>query len=417
MCVYSAKKRAAIATKDLPLPPARETRQDKEKADKKREAGRLAVQRHRANQHPDKKTCVREQRKKYCYRKNAERKELLRARREKSVQVEQTFRDNGCPYPTKDSYLRAVRRVKEKFRAKGVQLAHLLKGVIKTTDRQTQQHLKQLLVHCTTPHKHTSASSSPSKTLRAHIMSITKKRDKDALKHKRNLAQAFCTTPDSQRTGLSNQYLKQAARNMVLYLASGSKQKKAVGDYLDSRAAVIPCKSLKSKKQLLKPVSQLYKEYRSKNTASAVSFRSFHRLKLKHVQLVKKLKFRQCLSKICQNPKAKVMRLNFCLENKCERVKVLLDESVCAHEGEFPELFCFDRECPHCGVERVRVRLESELRGRMDKQIKWPEWELVKVGKSTRMEKVDRSGSVLECVTELLKELGPLYRHIPHTQF
>ena len=62
-----------------------------------------------------------------------------------------------------------------------------------------------------------------------------------------------------------------------------------MGDYFDSRAAAIPCKSLKSKKQLLQPVSQLYKEYRSKNTASAVSLRSFHRLKPKRVQLVKKL--------------------------------------------------------------------------------------------------------------------------------
>ena len=238
------------------MPPARETRQDKEKADEKREAGRLAVQRHRANQHPDQKTCVREQRKEYYSRKKAEREELLRARREKAVQVEQTFQGNGCPYPTKDSYSRAVRRVKEKFRAKGVQLAHLLKGVIKTTDRQTQQHLKQLHVHCTTPHKHTSASSSPSKTLHAHITSITKKRDKDTLKHKKNLAQACRTTPDGQRTGLSNRYLKQAARNTALYSCWGSKQKKAVGDYLDSHAATIPCKSLKSKKQLLQPVSQ-----------------------------------------------------------------------------------------------------------------------------------------------------------------
>ena len=45
MCVYSAKKRAAVAAKDLPTPPARETKQDKEKVDKKREAVRLAVQR------------------------------------------------------------------------------------------------------------------------------------------------------------------------------------------------------------------------------------------------------------------------------------------------------------------------------------------------------------------------------------
>ena len=39
------------------------------------------------------------------------------------------------------------------------------------------------------------------------------------------------------------------------------------------------------------------------------------------------------------------------------------------------------------------------------------------MGKSTRMEKVGKSGSVLECVTELLKELGPLYRHIFNSEW
>ena len=48
-------------------------------------------------------------------------------------------------------------------------------------------------------------------------------------------------------------------------------------------------------------------------------------------------------------------RLNFCLENKGEGVKVLSDEGECVYEGKFPELVCIDRECPHCGVERVRV--------------------------------------------------------------
>ena len=53
----------------------------------------------------------------------------------------------------------------------------------------------------------------------------------------------------------------------------------------------------------------------------------------------------------------------------------------------------------------------------MDEQIKWSKWELVKVGKSTWMEKVSKSGSVPECVTELLKELGPLYRHIFNSEW
>ena len=47
----------------------------------------------------------------------------------------------------------------------------------------------------------------------------------------------------------------------------------------------------------------------------------------------------------------------------------------------------------------------------MGKKVGWSKWEHVKEGKSLRMEKVMKSGTVDECVSELLQELGPLSWH------
>ena len=91
MC--SARKKAKAAAKGEPAPKTRQRRrkasgkregQDEEKAEKKREAVRLAVQRHRAKQHPDKKAWVREQRMKYYYRKKQERQGTFIDRRQKN---------------------------------------------------------------------------------------------------------------------------------------------------------------------------------------------------------------------------------------------------------------------------------------------------------------------------------------------
>lgn len=72
----------------------------------------------------------------------------------------------------------------------------------------------------------------------------------------------------------------------------------------------------------------------------------------------------------------------------------LLNESMCVHESEFAKLECIDRSCTKCGVEKVDARLERELEDQLDHQITWVKWEHVKMGKSKRMEKVRKHGSV-----------------------
>ena len=209
------------------------TRLDKTRAQKKREANRKAVLKHRENMTPQQRRRYLEARRKN-YRENKDKAMAEKLRR---VQADEAFLDSGCPYPAQDAFHRAVRRVKEKFRAQGTKLAFLVKGVIKTSNKKTKEKLRELHVFYASPQKAPSAApsavppsaahhvlpsaappstaphvapsavpqSAPSPaassaatpasaaadTLRKHISVLNKKRDKHTLKYKRNLSQAF----------------------------------------------------------------------------------------------------------------------------------------------------------------------------------------------------------------------------------
>ena len=63
-------------------------------------------------------------------------------------------------------------------------------------------------------------------------------------------------------------------------------------------------------------------------------------------------------------------------------------------------------------MEQVGRRLRECLGTNVGKKVGWRKWEHVKDGKSLRMEKIMKSGTVDECVSELLQELGPLSWHV-----
>ena len=60
----------------------------------------------------------------------------------------------------------------------------------------------------------------------------------------------------------------------------------------------------------------------------------------------------------------------------------------------------------------MRERLGIELRESLNQNVSWKKWEHVKEGKSYRMDRVQKSGSVQDCLNELMQELGGLYRHV-----
>lgn len=81
---------------------------------------------------------------------------------------------------------------------------------------------------------------------------------------------------------------------------------------------------------------------------------------------------------------------------------------VCEFDEE-PNRECVERKCRVCGIERVKRRLLGELEVILEEQVGWSKWQHVNEGKSNRMDKVKKKGSVRECVDEFCEELGPLY--------
>ena len=389
-------------------PSAPRTRLADEKEAMNRQAIRLRVEKHRLAQHPQKKRRVLEKQRQYYYKKKAEtqlRVSQLQQRQEKGVQAEKAFQASGCPYPSQKAFMRAARRVKGKLRAKGVKLAYLVKAVLKSSSKETKKKLKELNVSFNTPEKN---PPSPGESLTKHVAVMSAKRDKATLQHKRRLSEAFCET--AGEIGLSARYRK-AAKNRHLYekRKENAAQNKFRAFFFE-HSHPDPCKKSK-KRQLLRPVKDLHREFCSTHPEVKASCRSFYRWKPQDVASVKKVKFRQCLCDVCLNPKLKLERLNRLLTTKFENVRQLLNESVCCFESQ-PKLNCVERKCSECGVERVRMRLHGELEGSLGLNVSWRKWELVREGKSSRIDQVKKTGSVRDCLNELCEELDHLFVHV-----
>ena len=137
LCVPREKKKAEGASSTTLA--GVETRLDKNKAERGTAGAKIAVHKHRASLHPNKKRAVLDKRMSYYYRKKVERDSLLRARRDKAVQADVLFQSSDCPYPTQGAFQRAVRRVRGRIHAKGKRFAFLFKGLLKSSDRKTNK--------------------------------------------------------------------------------------------------------------------------------------------------------------------------------------------------------------------------------------------------------------------------------------
>ena len=399
------KKKAekeALAAQGLPSPP--KTRKNAEQKAARREAVRVAVQKHRSLQTSQKKRRLTEKRMTYYYKKKDEKEAKLRQQNSKSTQ---SAPPSDCPYPTMEAYRRGVKRVAAKLKARGAKLAYLCKGILRNADKEAQEKLKELNVTFSTPPKNT---PSPRKTLATHFEDIKNKRDASTLNHKRALANAFKQqgSTSHDQIGLSKRYVNASKR--PLYKRNGHGGHETVREFYNANSQPDPCKK-SSKRQLLKPVKELYKEFQRQHPEVKVSLRTFHRQKPSHLASVKKAKFRQCLCEVCLDPKLKLKTVNRFLKDKCDCVRDLLTESVCAFE-DLARRECVERKCDTCGVERVKERLLSELGGCVSDIVTWAKWEHVKEGKANRMDKVKKRGSLGECLDELIEEIGSLYMHI-----
>ena len=126
----------------------------------------------------------------YYYHQKDARVTKEQQQREKAVQADIALKQVNYPYPTPEAYKRAVECVKLRLRVQGKRFARVLKGIIKQSNTKTKAALKELHVHYDTPQK-SAPTPTVSETLKRHFQVLSRKKDKESLTMKRNLAQAF----------------------------------------------------------------------------------------------------------------------------------------------------------------------------------------------------------------------------------
>ena len=158
---------------------------------------------------------------------------------------------------------------------------------------------------------------SPNVMLQTHVTSIKMKRDKRTLQYKRRLAEGFRDGSNISDVGVTQRFMTKTREVSSPYSKRApSSTQKLIHDYFEKNAGDDPCRA-SSKKQLLRPVSELHRDF-VKATKSKVSLRSLHRHKPRNIASVKKLRFRQCLCEMCLNPK---LKLGACGKmRECERI-------------------------------------------------------------------------------------------------
>ena len=253
---------------------------------------------------------------------------------------------------------------------------------------------------------------------------MNKKRDSATLKFRRCLAKDL-----SENEGAGLGYSKRSlqryklVKGRVLYRRKRELPcAKTVAKFYEIESMPNPCKNSSKTHQLTQSTRVLYFKFRRLHPSVKVSMSTFQRLKPKYIASVKRLKFRQCLCDVCENPRMKVRRLNVFLTEKIESVKALLKETVCEYDGDYTKIECIERKCPKCGVSKkgnmpkLVTELEKRLKGQLNhvinQEITWQKWETVRENGKSRMDRVKKKGSVNECVDELMGELVKLYFHV-----
>lgn len=357
VCLLCFRAKKAAVKVDAARPP--KTRKSAAEDAEKREKCRIRVAKHRANMSGQKKRRIKENRRKNYHSKKAE---------SKVAKKKEQFKE--CPYPTKESLRKAVKRLKDRLKVRGERAAHLLKGFMKSSDKETQQKLQEINVQFQTPEK-----KQEHDPIESHLKSLSRKRDRTTLQHKRLLASSF-----SHSKGFTKRYLS-AEKPEEIYKQGQKEHHDKVKQFYLEHSQADPCK-VSTRRQLLLPTRELHKLFEENDPDTKISLRTFNRLRPKNVASVRKAKFRQCLCEVCMNPKMKVERLNRLLKEKCGCVRDLLNESMCAF-CTFPKLECVERKCWDCGVNGVKDRLLEEFGSNLKEEISWMKWEQVKEGKTS----------------------------------
>ena len=161
------------------------------------------------------------------------------------------------------------------------------------------------------------------------------------------------------------------------------------------------------KKVLPKRMKRLHRDFLAVN-GQKLSLCPVYRHRLKRIKTSKHQAFRMCLCEVCVNVDLKLDAINQHLTAPVEGRDELSELSVCL----YPTLSRLDRTCKECGVQCVEQKIKWPARVKYTVPVKWYMWQMVKKEKGQRREKFMQDGTLGGLLSDLMKELKPLTRHI-----
>ena len=86
---------------------------------------------------------------------------------------------------------------------------------------------------------------------------------------------------------------------------------------------------------------------------------TFYKCKPKAIKLQGKIPFRQGCCKKCQNFENILEQISKYMQGVPRDVGDCVDTSLCHFDGFFPQLTCILCTCEHCGVDRLKQKIED----------------------------------------------------------
>ncbi|XP_069137185.1 uncharacterized protein [Argopecten irradians] len=207
-----------------------------------------------------------------------------------------------------------------------------------------------------------------------------------------------------------------------------AERKKSVRDFYLEESTTLPgkrtvnAKTLVQKVILNKTTAKLHKEF-MESKGKKVSLSTFQKLRPKQCLTVSKIKFNSCLCEYCANVELKLSVLKDAAKQENLAITIndkydLCSASMCTKTHTFNNLHCVRRKCDQCGVHMLKGKFAPLTE--IHRQLKWKKWENGSVTDSTsnagktikRKILVEKSGSVQDCISEIVEEAASLTEHL-----
>ena len=128
----------------------------------------------------------------------------------------------------------------------------------------------------------------------------------------------------------------------------------------DNVSFPLPNKKFVGKRFMKRSMARTWKMYNLlPSTTCKIAMSTFRKYRSKQIKLQGKIPFRQSCCEVCQNFEFVIEQGSKYLQGIPRTVDDCVDFSMCSYSGYFPKVACALRNCSDCGVEKLKLHLNT----------------------------------------------------------